>query len=579
MSSNKRAHAWAATLVVSLANLDPAVAQDEAPPAEAPPAEPKAAAAAAKPEDKPKPKPKPKALVVPPAPAKPVAADDATRLRRVEAALRGAGLLEDSRKKELAELKEQLTKVEDQKKSLEAAIKGGLDAESVKPALLGLTKKEAELKEKLGKLEAEQPASSEATAKSALSERLEALEASVAALQKQPAAPAPAAAKESEPSPGTATSEEPAHPAADEAKAKKDEAKPIGRAGWKDGFFIESEDGSYSLRPSGFLDFKLSYATHREEPNELAFSVPYARLALKGNLFSKALKYNVTTDFAKGNAVLTYFFGDYSFIPDYLALRAGQQKRPFSRLYIGPSEKSQFINASSAVKAFGDATDLGVVLHNGQPRFEYALGVFNGQSSKSVLSGDVEVEPMTGEGEITSGGFSNVPARFQPGLVARVATNYGKIEGYSEADFEGGPLRASLGAAGYVAFDMDRDDKSAVRGTIDGLLKVEGLAVSAAGFIASKQTGDELGDREREATGLVLQVGYLATKHVEPVVRYSFVAPKGADNDAHEVTGGLNLYFYKHSLKWMNDVVAKVAPQADETTTDYAYESQLQLMF
>jgi len=191
----------------------------------------------------------------------------------------------------------------------------------------------------------------------------------------------------------------------------------------------------------------------------------------------------------------------------------------------------------------------------------------------------VTVDPMTGKGQVTSGAFTNVPKRFQPAVVGRVAYNYRKIEGYTEADLEGGGLRASIGAASFVAFDMDRDGKSSIRGTLDGLVKYEHLAVSVAGFIASKQAGLHFRQREREATGLVLQTGYLVAPYVEPVARYSLVAPKGASNDTHEATLGLNVYFYKHSLKWMNDAGATFQPTTAKTTVGYLWESQLQLMF
>lgn len=504
-----------------------------------------------------------------PKPADPVG-DEAARLRRVEAALRSAGLLgadEEARQSELAALKAERQKLDEQRKSLEQAVKLGGEDAALKAVLARVSDKIVVLDRRVAALEAgEDPAAQGAR----LNERLASIEAALAKLQARPAAEAtPAAA----PAPVAPTPQ-----ATPEAKPKKD-AEPLGRAGYKDGFFIESADGAYSLKPTSFFDFKFAYAGLEGEDDSFAFSIPFARIALKGTLFTKTFKYNVTTDFAKGNAVLTYYFGDYAVVPDYFGVRVGQQKRPFSRLYIGPSEKSQFISTSAAVKAFGDATDLGLVLHNGQPRFEYALGMFNGTTSKSVFSGDVEVDTTTGEGSVSGGSFSNVPARFMPAFVARVAANYGKIEGYSEADFEGGPLRASVGAASYVELDLDDNDKSAVRGTVDGLLKYEGLSVNVAAFLGSKQKGDRFGERELEGSGLVLQAGKLIGEHVEPIARYSFVCPKGADNDTHESTVGLNLYFFKHNLKWQNDVGASVRPSRDETTTDYLYESQLQMMF
>lgn len=509
---------------------------------------------------------------------KPVPLDAAARLQKVEAALRDAGLLPASpevRDAELKPLQERLDKLQGQRRSLEDAVRHGLDAESVKPVFAGLDREIAELQQRIATLQGGANGASEPAAAARLAERLKALETTVNSLQAAPAGAPATAAAAATPS-GSAAA--PASPAATAAPAPK-EAKPSGGAGWKDGFFIESADGAYSLKPSGYLDLKFAYSGLADNDDEFQFSVPYARLAFKGTLFTKAFKYNFTTDFPKGNAQPTYFFGDYTFVPDFFAVRAGQQKRPFSRLYIGPSEKSQFVSSSAAVKAFGDATDIGIVFHNGQPRFEYALGLFNGTTSKSNFTGAALVDPETGKGTVTGGAFSNVPQRFQPALVARVAANYGKLEGYTEADFEGGPLRASLGLASFTAFDLDKDDKSSLRGTVDGLLKYEGLSINAAGFIGSKQNGKRFRDREHEATGFVLQAGYLATPHLEPVARYALVAPKGADNDTHEVTGGLNLYFYKHALKWQNNVSASVRPGADQTVTDYLYESQLQLMF
>ncbi|HVY29097.1 MAG TPA: porin [Polyangiaceae bacterium] len=597
MSIRQRALSCAATLVVSALSPVLAHAADpKAPPAPAAtPAKPAAAAAvtklaagpaapgkpAAAEPAKPaaevaKPKPKARPVAASPPAAKPAAppepAAEAARLQRIEASLRAAGLLgpsEDTRQKELADLKAQQQKLDEQRANLEQAVKQGLDDAAVKGVLAQLEQKSADNEQRIAALEA---AGSGSATPAPLLERLQSLEASVAELQAQ-RTEKPAASEAAPPAPVLVPP-----PAQTQAEPGRD-AKPVGRAGFKDGFFIESADGAYSLRPQSFLDFKFAYAGLAGKDDEFALSVPYARIALKGTLFTKSFKYNVTTDFAKGNAVLTYYWGDYLVAPDFFAVRAGQQKRPFSRLYIGPSEKGQFVSAAAAVKAFGDATDIGVVLHNGQPAFEYAVGIFNGTTSKSNFAGQVQVDTMTGKGSVSGGAFSNVPARFRPAFVARVAANYGKIEGYSETDFEGGGFRASLGLASYIELDYDKDDKSAVRGTIDGLIKYEGLAVNVAGFIGSKQDGTHWGDRALEGTGGVVQVGYLVTEHVEPIARYSFVSPKGSNNDTHELTGGVNLYLYKHNLKWMNDVGASIRPEVGKTTTDYIYESQLQMMF
>ena len=68
--------------------------------------------------------------------------------------------------------------------------------------------------------------------------------------------------------------------------------------------------------------------------------------------------------------------------------------------------------------AFGDDVDVGVALHNGTTgRFEYSLGVFAGTDAGARAD------------------------RIDPLLSLRVGYNHGDLDGYSESDLDGGPLR------------------------------------------------------------------------------------------------------------------------------------------
>ena len=380
---------------------------------------------------------------------------------------------------------------------------------------------------------------------------------------------------------GPARADAPAGPA--EAKAPSQEAGPT--SGFHKGFFIASEDGAYKLQVGALLMARYTYES-LDGPSDRTdvsnFSIPRARLILKGNAFTKSLTYKLQADFGKGGAALKDLYLDYAFIPHVLQLRAGQWKRPFSRQLITSASKLELVDRALTDSAFGAGRDIGVALHNdyeSSPGFEWALGVFNGTGEKGHLSGSVEVDPATGEGSITSGKFNNVPDMFNPTLVARVGLNHGGIKGYSEADLEGGPFRIAVGGSVLVDFDADGNDQSSVKGEVDTIMKVEGFDLSAAGYVASIQDGTDFGDRKLEALGFHAQTGYVIAGRVQPTFRYTLVAPDGDDNDVQVFEGGVAVYVFDHSFKWVTDFAGILSQDPGPDRTDYRVRSQAQLSF
>jgi hypothetical protein len=543
----------------------PAPAKPTAPAPAAKPAAPKAL----------KPVAKPAATTAPkPAPAAATAKGDAPagfeqRWRELEASLYRAGVLAppaaNDEKKQAIEA--ELAKLEAQQKSLDAAIKGGLDPETVKPVLANIQVRTAALKQELATLPAAQVAVP-AGPKPPLVARLDALETQVKALEARANAATPPANE-------SATQAAPAEKMTD-AKDKKETALT---AGYDDGFVLRSADGNYKLQPLGFLQVRFSHEWLEKAPDRTAFSLPRARVGLKGNVVNKDVKYYFLVDYGKGRFELSYFYLDYTVAKDVLAVRAGVQKRPFSRMFLTSSEKLELVSSSSLNKAFGDAHDLGVELHNGTPAFEYAVGIFNGNGSKGVFTGDVTVDPTTGKGKVTSGDFNSVPDRFHPAFVARAAYNHGDIQGYSEADLEGGPARFSVGIAGIEDADFDNDNVSYLRGTVDAVVKAYGFNAQAGGFISSKQVGKAFGERAYEASGLLLESGYTIAQRFQPVVRYAWLTPAEPVYDTHELAAGFNVYMKKHALKLQNELNARFTRPKAGPRKDFGYLMQAQVMF
>ena len=357
---------------------------------------------------------------------------------------------------------------------------------------------------------------------------------------------------------------------------------PPAAAGYKGGFYIKSNDGNSKLVIQARVQGRFEH-TSIDEPgdreNENAFLLPRARLTLKGNVFAPTIQYKFQTDFGKGGATLKDFLVDYR-LGAGPWLRIGQWKRPFSRQQINSSGRLEFVDRAITDKAFGAGRDIGIALHNRyekSPQVEWAIGVFNGTGDKGVLNGSVAVDPATGQGSVTGGGFSNVPDKVRPAAVARIGYNHNGIKGYSEADFEGGPLRVGVGASVLAEFDADKDDSSGIRGEVDLIVKHFGFSASAAAYIASAQDGAKFSDQSYAAVGAHAQVGYLLANKYQPAVRYALVSRDGADNDTHEIAGGFSIYPFKHKFKWQTDVAVLINETSADNTADIQARTQLQL--
>ena len=346
--------------------------------------------------------------------------------------------------------------------------------------------------------------------------------------------------------------------------------------GYHKGFFVKSADGNNELVIQGRVQTRFAHEKPDGADAEDAFEIARARLTLKGHALSPDIKFKFQTDFGKGGATLKDFLVDYK-LHDKVIVRAGQWKRPFSRQQINSSGNLELVDRAITDKAFGAGRDIGVAVHNNyekSPEIEWALGVFNGTGEKPLLSGDVVVDPMTGEGEITGGGFSNVPDHVLPAIVGRIGYNANGIKGYSEADFEGGPLRYGVGASVLAALDTDDDGAKATMGEADYVVKVKGISTTGGVYFRR----DTVADVDADTLGFHVQAGYLLQNKYQPVVRFAMVDPDGDDNNAQEITGGMSVYPFAHNFKWQTDVSALIAQVAGaDSTTDVRVRTQLQL--
>lgn len=363
-------------------------------------------------------------------------------------------------------------------------------------------------------------------------------------------------------------------------------AAPSALAGYDKGFFLKSADDAFKLVLQGRVQSRLTWEGPEGGDDAIQFSIPRARLTLKGNAFSKDLTYKFQVDFSKGGAGLKDFYADYRFVKGLLHLRVGQWKRPLSRQQIASSSVFAFVERAITDKGFGSGRDIGLALHNNyekSPGFEYAFGVFNGDNDgisnadKPKFSGSASFDPVTGESEISSKSkFTNIPETFDPMLVVRAGWNHGGIDGYNEADLEGGGLRVAIGASVLFDPDLDADgDGGGLTAELDYALMIAHFSTTGGVYVASSFDNEDGG---LQATGFHLQAGYVIAKLVQPALRYARVMPEGGDPQ-QEIALGVSVFLHGQAVSWQTDAAALTEGEGDAMTTDWRVRSQLQLAF
>ena len=327
------------------------------------------------------------------------------------------------------------------------------------------------------------------------------------------------------------------------------------------GFVWKSEDGDYSLRIGGRLQFHWildNYDIHRPvRPEHSAeFGIPRAYLFISGNAF-RDLKYSLAYRIDKG------IFDDWKVtwtptcksdkkiekLPVDITL--GHFKPVFSREFLTSSGGLSMVNRNLADAEFRLGRDYGVnvttkLLEN---KLKFDLGFFNGLADSS--------QDNTGFRATTKLQLDlNKPPKTQGDLA--------KLE----------KPALSLGLAYSTendVYDFDMNgvyDDNASRWTADIALYWQGFNILAAYFSRTQQNAKTSGpgdpyEKALRSTGYSLQASYFLVKSkLELVALMSFVEPDVQDPRArhgatsgwqHEMRFGIGYYISGHTLKLQLD--------------------------
>jgi phosphate-selective porin OprO/OprP len=359
------------------------------------------------------------------------------------------------------------------------------------------------------------------------------------------------------------------------------ESEPTVSTKYDKGFTLATSDEEFELKAGIRSQFRVEIFRADQDDAEFQshFVVPRLRLQLEGFAFGKDNTYKVEFDMAnKGSALLKDFFVNHAFSPT-LQLRAGQWKKPFSRHEIVSDFGSEFNERAIVNEWSGAGRDLGVALHNGYEKspdgIEWAVGMFNGTGEKPKQT--VTCTDPADASTCTPSTPTNVPADFDPELVARVGFNTGGIKGYSEGDLEGGPFRLGVAASyrlNFNQFKKDADDSLVLEHGVelDGLVKVENFDAQAGVYFV------KVGEADLDL-GFLVQAGYFVVpKTTEVAARFSLIPDEAVEDESlMETRLAFDWYFSGHNFKWASDAGFLSSTAAE--TNDFQVRSQLQLVF
>ena len=327
------------------------------------------------------------------------------------------------------------------------------------------------------------------------------------------------------------------------------------RAGFDEGFYIESADGLYSLRFRGWVQVRYTYSdfdSGRDKSDESSFSTPQVRVDFLGHVYDPNLTYRIFADFDDdsddGKTALQDAWVQWFNPNHHYGIRAGQYIVPYGRQQMTPAADLQLMDRAESSVFFTPFRDVGVMFFGdaAEGKFQYWAGVYNGEGEDLENNDNDHL------------------------WAARIQANpfgpYGLYEGDVNYSDE---LALSFGA-NYAYLGLGDDDSEEIFGTatdgdqhrfaFDAAMRLMGLSLTGEYYtMRSDDDGGGSADlRTVDDHGYFVQSGYfLLPNQLEVAARYSWRNSDndnlGADDDTEEIGLGLNYYFNKHNHKLQLD--------------------------
>ncbi len=327
------------------------------------------------------------------------------------------------------------------------------------------------------------------------------------------------------------------------------------------------------------------------EVHEITPSVNISRLRLmlRGEfLEDRSLQMGFQINTLPGALEVLDAWAQYN-IHEQAKVRAGLFKIPFTVHRAQSFRTLVLTDWGLATRHFGAERQMGLMVNNFETgRLRYAFGVFMGENMRRAFATQLSEfygEPRLNPSDLT---IATVLEEPHPELVGQIGWGSDDIDLTSNSDAEGGDFRYHVSASG--AYDVrptiTRDMQ--VRAAGELLMKWRGVSLNAMFYAGLAELSDDGPLKGLAPVMLAPQVelAYRPLEELEFAARYALVSVStelqddarergktriaaagpedlavatlkydnaGLTTELHEVTGGVNVYFIGHSLKWQTD--------------------------
>lgn len=218
--------------------------------------------------------------------------------------------------------------------------------------------------------------------------------------------------------------------AAPNAQAQAPPAPAPQTAGWRDGFFMQSDNGDYRLQIGALVhaDGRFALGSNAETAAVTdTFLIRRLRPYLRGR-FARNFEFYINPDFAGGTLVLQDAYVDTVFSPAF-RIRLGKTKTPFGLERLQPASNILFFERALPTSLVPNRdVGVGVLGDISGGLLSYQTAVVNGVSDGG--SGDVDSNDGKDlAGRLTIRPFVRSPSSQLRGLTAAIAGTWGHQEG------------------------------------------------------------------------------------------------------------------------------------------------------
>ena len=319
-------------------------------------------------------------------------------------------------------------------------------------------------------------------------------------------------------------------------------------AGWNNGFFIKSADGSFSLNFHAVLQVRAAY-DKRDNPTNGAVALDDSdwgfenrRTALKfgGHIIDNTWKYFIQQmripggNFNLLDGLINHDLGDG------WSMQFGKFRMPFLREEIVNYTNQLAVERTLVSGPFGIGRSEGLQFGYKGDDFKFNAAVFNdfagiGENNTAAMTLSKDIALATRAEFLLKGGwkqFGNLTAfpGTEDGVLLGLAFAYEK-----DNDVVGGT-------------DGDTD----TRWTADINFHFDGASIFA--YYVDRSFRDDSGAAgDLDQTGFVIQGGYFINENTELFARYETAESDTAAEDLKVMTVGFNKYYHGQNVRWATD--------------------------